>query len=207
MWKPLRLLVAVCVLAGTGLACSKEEELPPEPTPAAVSFPDAVPLSYYEECPPCGASFWVDSLVENAARQRFQVRVSIWNSGQRGELDLSSVASVAYALTGPQSERFKQAFPAEQRAGRTTLLLASVEPARFTLSHFLNARGQASAGPVIAAGDTWEGWFVYNGVLPADTKALILHVTGIIGDRDGDERGWISFATGVPFIAVEKRAP
>ena len=57
-------LIAVAGLLALLLAgCNKPEE--PEPTPAAISFPNAIPLRYYEECRGCGAIFRVESLVTN----------------------------------------------------------------------------------------------------------------------------------------------
>jgi hypothetical protein len=203
MLKLLPLIAILGLVAALFPACDKPE--PPEPTPPAIDFPNAIPVRYYEECRGCGAAFRVESLATNESRQRFQLKLTIENTGERGDLDFSTVASMTYALDGPQSEQYSSRFEAERRAGRATNLLRLQQPPAYTLSHFLDSRGQPSAGPVLAAGETWEGWLVFSGVLPQDIRALVLSIGGIFGAKDGDSRTWISYASGQPFIVVGER--
>ena len=58
---------------------------------------------------------------------------------------------------------------------------------------------------MVAEGETWEGWLVFNGVLPQDIRALVLNIREITGTGDSDSRGWISYASGQPFIVVGER--
>jgi hypothetical protein len=78
-------------------------------------------------------------------------------------------------------------------------------PQIYTFSHFLDARRSPSTPPDLAPGESWQGWLVYSGSLPTETRALVLHIQNIEMDSATGTRGssgWISYAPGLPFIPL-----
>jgi hypothetical protein len=198
-----RSLVLIALTAMLALACGDAEEPAVEPMSAAPDFTGTV--IYREVCGPCGATYTVYEPVERPGAERFQLRLKIENTGQRGRLDYSGVSIAAYGLDRAGAEAFVARFEAEQRRGTATPYLMAQRPRTYTFSHFLDARGRASTPPDLDPGETWQGWLVYSGQLPSDTRALVLHVQNIEADSSAGVRGfygWISYAPGLPFIPL-----
>ena len=193
-------------LAALALGCRTVEEPEPGPTNTAPAF-TGTPL-YREVCSSCGATFTVYEVVQVANRDRFQIRLRIENTGQRGRQDFSAISSVAYGLDPTLTETFRTSFEREQRRGTAMQFLMGLRPPFHTFSHFLDARGSPSTPPDLKVGESWQGWLVYNGPLSPDTRALVLHIQSIETDAPGGMRadyGWISFAPGLPFIPFAPR--
>jgi hypothetical protein len=167
---------------------------------------NAIPLTYREECPGCGANFAAGSLVDRQARSQFQVQLTVTNTGQRGRLDFSYVNAIAFVFDEAKADEFAARFEAERRRGGVIELISTSGAATYTLSYFLDAAGHASTGPVLAVGETWSGWLVFDGRLAPDAKGLVLWVRDIEGDAESTvarlSSGWISYTAGQPFIVI-----
>jgi hypothetical protein len=162
--------------------------------------PSPLTLRYEETCAPCGAMFVVSSLEQRPITNRIQVQIRITNTGERGTLDFSSATSTASILSQGQATVFASRFEEASAAGQISALLTEVRPTVFQLSHFVDVAGVSSSKPVLAAGESWEGWLVYIGRLPADAAALLVRINTIRGDTGPP--AWVSYTRGQPFIPL-----
>ena len=200
------LLLIALLCAISVLACGSEARPQASPETSEPLF-TGTPL-YHEECKPCGATFTVHEVVVRPNSSRFQLGLTIRNTGERGRLDLSSVSSAVFGLDEARAGAFSARFEQERRRGTATQFLRTLDPRAFALSHFLDGRGAASTAPILEVGQTWQGWLVFDGPLPSDTKAMVLSIQGIEGDAPGEavrrSSGWASYTAGQPFIPLDR---
>jgi hypothetical protein len=157
-------------------------------------------LRYSEVCSACGASFDVHKLELLPVMDVFSVELSITNTGERGPLDMSDGAtgSVAFPLTKKQADQFASDFPRAHAEGSVPTLLSRVRGG--SRSH-PGKLANFSALPKLAVGESWRGWLVFNGRLPADATVLILQVRPI--NSPGRVGTWLSYSEEQPFIRIE----
>jgi hypothetical protein len=135
-----------------------------------------------------------------ANRAQVQVRIRITNTGERGTLDFSSSTSTANVFNSGKAIVFASRFEEASSNGQTNALLTEMRPTILELSHFADLAGESSTKPVLAVGESWEGWIVYFGGLPADATALLIRI-GMIRGAEGPP-AWISHKRGQPFIRL-----
>jgi hypothetical protein len=158
---------------------------------------------YREECPVCGFSIVVDELQQDVAENRFRVRVSITNTGENGNVDLSATNAAVYALSRKEADQFSELFEAELAKGGVKALLSSFHPATFEFQGFLDVAETPPCGSVLAPGESCESMLVFEGIVPPGTAAIILAIDKI--HHEFRTIAWFSYQEGEPFIRVERR--